>query len=698
MRDGVYQCALNDRKFIPKYAQSFHDKQMSTTNLQRRLTSAKDVLGFLRNNTVVELNSHSLARYEDKLRPLFSDSYSRWIEELDENQQHERVELPRSTILLGHVLNAPIVTVTNLSVQPGEPYFVLWLLVSSYLPLVSACMAPLANLISLIGLVEHWRIEKVLGNRVHDTGPVFGLNILSFVLGIIGNCSLVINFSGKMRYIVTHTISISCWISAALVLLAAVLVANRDFHGPDPKYERSEGFWLAALTVFMYFGCLITVIFNFIGYKLGKYPPTFNLDKKERRLMTFTIAFSLWQGVCSLVMTTLIANLSYGTSLYYCTVSVLTIGLGDIVPITPGAKVFALVFSLVGVVFMGLIIAMIRQVVSSSAGPSVFWHLTEKRRVLLLKELQKRNEPMTAAKSFHLMRLIRKRARIHQLNMSLFLSLMTFIAFWLVGGAVFHCVEGWTYFNAIYFCFLCLITIGYGDFHPQSHFGRVFFIAWAIMAVPMMTILISNVGDTLFENSTTFHSLKKHLLDPRTYTLVFRPLCYFKHEEESQDHIEAELEEEEIDEDQEIESIVDKRSETQALASALRVNRIDKQNIHKIMEKYRRKSAELLQRVEYMREVLLDSAGNPQKRYDLKDWLEVGRNLKSAGEGADPNPYFWLDKDSPLRLPLKEPNFAFMKLFLRIESDIKDLVELQNEEMLDLVDPDRATTSTASAT
>lgn len=658
---------------------------MATNSLQRRLTTAKDLLGFLRNNTVVQLNSHTLARYEDKLRPLFSKDYLHWINVVDKDKEHERVDLPRSTVLLRHVLNAPIVTVTNLSVKPGEPHFVLWLLVSSYLPLVSACMAPLANLISLIGLVQHWRIDKTLGHTVHDSAPVFALNILSFVLGIIGNCSLVINFSGKMRYIVTHTISILCWISASLVLLAAVLVANRDFRGPDPKFHRSDGFWLASLTVFMYFGCLITVIFNFIGYKLGKYPPTFNLDKKERRLMSFTIAFSLWQSIGSLVMATLITDISYGTSLYYCTVSVLTIGLGDIIPLTPGAKVFALVFSLVGVVIMGLVIAMIRQVVSSSAGPSVFWHLTEKRRVKMIKELRRTNEPMTSAKSFHLMRLLRKRARIHQLNMSLFLSLLTFIAFWLIGGAVFYHTEGWSYFNAIYFCFLCLITIGYGDFHPESEFGRVFFVAWAIMAVPMMTILISNVGDTLFENSPTFHSIKKHLLDPRSYDILFRPRHYFKNEE--RDNIESELEQEEVEEDEDIESMVDD-SETQALQSDLRHT----QNIHKMMESYQTKSAEILGRVENMRKVLLDSAADPHKKYGLDEWLEVRKNIKSTDDEEDINPYFWLDKDSPLRLPLKEPNFALMKLFLRIESDIKDLV-VQNEEMVRLIGSDQASTT-----
>lgn len=660
---------------------------MSASNLHKRLTSAKNALGLLRNNTVAELNSLSVARYEDKLRPLLSDGYRQWIDQLEENNPG-KVTLLSSTVLFTHVLTAPIITVTNLSVQPGEPYFVLWLLVSSYLPLVSACMAPLANLFSLIGLVEHWRIDRALGDRVHDTSAVFGLNVLSFVLGIIGNCSLVINFSGKMRYIVTHTVSISCWISAALVLLAAVLVTNRDFYGTSPKYLRSEGFWLAALTVFMYYACLITIIINFVGYKLGKYPPSFNLDKKERRLMSFTIAFSLWQGIGSLIMTTLITEINYGTSLYYCTVSVLTIGLGDIVPVTPGARVFALMFSLVGVVIMGLIIAMIRQVVYSSAGPSVFWHSTEKRRLRLLNKLKKRNEPMTLAKSFHLMRLLRKRARINQLNMSLFLSLITFIAFWMVGAAVFYSTEGWGYFSAVYFCFLCLITIGYGDFHPQSQFGRVFFIAWAILAVPMMTILISNVSDTLFENATTFHSIKKHLLDPRTYTIMFSPRYYIKREEEKEDELEAELEEEEMQEDAEVESIVDEVSISD-LKSVHDESGAGAPSLLHVIERYRQKSVDLSQRMNMMRRVLLDSASDPHKIYDLDEWLNVGNTLHPPEERtSDPDPYFWLEKNSPLRLPLKEPNFALVKLIQRIESDIKDMVQMQNLENLAMLGSD----------
>ena len=56
----------------------------------------------------------------------------------------------------------------------------------------------------------------------------------------------------------------------------------------------------------------------------------------------------------------------------------LTIGLGDILPETSGAKVAVLVFSLGGVLIMGLIVATLRLVILSSAAPAIFWNDVEK--------------------------------------------------------------------------------------------------------------------------------------------------------------------------------------------------------------------------------------------------------------------------------------------------------------------------------
>ena len=70
-----------------------------------------------------------------------------------------------------------------------------------------------------------------------------------------------------------------------------------------------------------------------------------------------------------------------------------------------------------------------------------------------------------------------------------------------VGAVVFWQAEkksqGLTYFQAIYFCYVSLLTIGYGDLSPTSNAGKPFFIVWSLIAVPTMTILISDMGDTV---------------------------------------------------------------------------------------------------------------------------------------------------------------------------------------------------------
>ena len=57
--------------------------------------------------------------------------------------------------------------------------------------------------------------------------------------------------------------------------------------------------------------------------------------------------------------------------------------------------------------------------------------------------------------------------------------------------------QGLSYFEALYFCYVSLLTIGYGDLSPTSNAGKPLFIVWSLIAVPTMTMLISDMGDTV---------------------------------------------------------------------------------------------------------------------------------------------------------------------------------------------------------
>ena len=175
----------------------------------------------------------------------------------------------------------------------------------------------------------------------------------------------------------------------------------------------------------------------------------------------------------------------------------LFIGLGDILPETSGAKVAVLVFSLGGVLIMGLIVATLRLVILSSAAQPYSGTML-KTRIALLAQLDKENRHLTLEESFHEMRVLRRKVKSRQEGIISidYCSIHDILAYW---RANISKIEKWSYFNAMYFCFLCLITIGYGDYAPKTSLGRVF-VSWS-GCCPLMTILVSNVGDTLYDIS-----------------------------------------------------------------------------------------------------------------------------------------------------------------------------------------------------
>jgi len=80
-------------------------------------------------------------------------------------------------------------------------------------------------------------------------------------------------------------------------------------------------------------------------------------------------------------------------------------------------------------------------------------------------------------------------------------SSSTWLALWLMGAAIFQACEApyqnWSYFDGVYFAYISLTTIGYGEIAPISPPGKSFFVFWSLLALPTTTVLISNAGDTI---------------------------------------------------------------------------------------------------------------------------------------------------------------------------------------------------------
>ena len=115
-----------------------------------------------------------------------------------------------------------------------------------------------------------------------------------------------------------------------------------------------------------------------------------------------------------------------------------------------------------------------------------------KPKLILLREERDR---------FNAMRAIQSDTLRFKRWYALSISLAAFVLLWCCGAVVFwQCekeAQQMTYFQALYFCYVSLLTIGYGDLAPKSNPGRPFFILWSLFAVPTMTILVADLSETV---------------------------------------------------------------------------------------------------------------------------------------------------------------------------------------------------------
>lgn len=68
------------------------------------------------------------------------------------------------------------------------------------------------------------------------------------------------------------------------------------------------------------------------------------------------------------------------------------------------------------------------------------------------------------------------------------------IGFLLVGGAVYHNLEGWSYLDSVYFTAMTITTVGYGDFVPTTPESKVFTIIFSMSGISLVLFALLTLG------------------------------------------------------------------------------------------------------------------------------------------------------------------------------------------------------------
>lgn len=491
-----------------------------------------------------------------------------------------------------------------------------WWFASTAIPLIVATFAPMANMLSIAALVVSWRgtitqdtpaLMYSTARPIPDPHWCLNLNGASLACGFVGNIFLLCNFTRKVRYIIALPVTIFLFYIASGILVGITVGMNNR----DPILEGqvySQGFWHAVIAACLYMLNAMLLMANMLGYFLGHYPQHFDLNDEQRNLILQTMIFFIWLAGGAGVFAK-VESLTYPDALYFCDVTLLTIGFGDIYAQTDTGRGLVFPFSVGGTIILGLMVSSIHKFARELSKENVVKKHIETRRLDTLsravsmpdlppREFERgnidihtqisrplegeqiqhdldekakldkvmnrtigfqsptrrpvtptepteapftrfqfphddvsrsssRSRPKTLGRvttfmshmpalmptktqkailmasekdRFDKMREIQYKAKSFRRWYALTMSVLSFSLLWCVGAAVFQAVEaetqGITYFQGLYFCYVSLLTIGYGDLSPKSNAGKAFFVVWSLVAVPTMTILISDLGET----------------------------------------------------------------------------------------------------------------------------------------------------------------------------------------------------------
>jgi potassium channel subfamily K len=339
----------------------------------------------------------------------------------------------------------------------------------------------------------------------------------------------------------------------------------------DLRLADTQGFWYAIAAAALYTVCSMILMVNMLGYFLGHYPESFQLSDSQRTLILQSMAFFVWLAGGAAVFSKIERDdgedgWGFPDALYFCDVTILTVGFGDLAPTTDVGRGIVFPYAVGGIIMLALVVTSLYKAVREIGEENVIQKHVDRMREKALSRtvtnsfdlrhrehsahhlLRKRNQgfpristpanlrPLHTAMPesmdltisfsrsivlgalkmnrkpkllllkeekdrFDAMRQIQADSKKFRRWMALFWSVSVFSILWCVGAVVFWQAEkdtqGMSYFQALYFCYISLLTIGYGDLAPKSNAGRCFFVIWSLIAVPTMTILVSDLGDTV---------------------------------------------------------------------------------------------------------------------------------------------------------------------------------------------------------
>ncbi|KAI8800552.1 hypothetical protein BJ742DRAFT_841136 [Cladochytrium replicatum] len=364
------------------------------------------------------------------------------------------------------------------------------------------------------------------------SGGIWAFLFLGLILAAISNAALCFRFLDKNVLRSTHVLIWSA-LAQGIVLEVLVLFHLLVSELPDDT-EFSEGLYQSLASGTCSILASLSFAWDYWRHRINFELRGSGLSRSQRKLIVMVTVAIQTLGFGGLVYQQL-EGWNFNDGVFFCVVTLTLIGLTNRTPKTVFGKLFLFVYTIFGVAIIALTIAAIREVLlenfhdritqeyrrisdaratasstvdtldratnssrfntpSSSTGPlrkSSYPPIPSRRSPETLIETDRPVDVEVGAG---------EGAMTQDMSGQLRFALIVTVGFWFGSAILFSWIEDWDFIDSVYFCFVVLMTIGYGDLVPQSGLGLLLLQIFIFVGMAVITYM-TQVAISSFRHS-----------------------------------------------------------------------------------------------------------------------------------------------------------------------------------------------------
>ncbi|KRY67364.1 TWiK family of potassium channels protein 7 [Trichinella pseudospiralis] len=191
------------------------------------------------------------------------------------------------------------------------------------------------------------------------------------------------------------------------------------------------------------------------------------------------------------------------SSVFFAMTTMVTIGLhfvkilgyGNVVPMTAEGRLLCIIFALFGCPLAIITIGNLGKFLSETV---VFlYNKIQRGKMLLIKSIAIRFPLLKGLNNydnFETTSLTYEDIVVDDTGISAFFVLSIFIFYNAAGALLFTSMERWSFMDSLYFCFISISTVGFGDFVPKNDPWYIVLYCYTALGIAITTMCIDLVG------------------------------------------------------------------------------------------------------------------------------------------------------------------------------------------------------------